>query len=309
MEIRNLNTFLQVAALQNFTQASRELGYSQSNVSAQIKQLEQEVGVPLFDRIGRSVRLTSYGEGLLPYARQIASTALQIKNFLKSEEAMGGTIRVGMVESLFELLPEDAFLQYHCHFPQVHLELVVDATATLKDRLQHGLLDTACLIDDPLPPVEWTVWDAVEVPVVVVANPAHPLSRQKSVRLEELVGQDVILMEDSAPYSVHFQSTLASRKIELSPFLKLQSANTACRLVEQGPFLSVLPLYTIHASAQAGRVRILSVPDWNQIQSVQLVLHRSKVMTPQIKGFLEELRNALGNALAEKLSDKEVQVI
>ena len=53
MEIRNLNTFLLVASLQNFTKASQELGYSQSNVSAQIKQLEQEVGVPLFDRIGK----------------------------------------------------------------------------------------------------------------------------------------------------------------------------------------------------------------------------------------------------------------
>ncbi len=76
MELRNLNTFLKVASLQNFTQASRELGYSQSNVSAQIKQLEQEMGAPLFDRIGRNVYLTSYGEALVPYARQIVTTAL-----------------------------------------------------------------------------------------------------------------------------------------------------------------------------------------------------------------------------------------
>lgn len=76
MEIRNLNTFLKVAALRNFTQASRELGYSQSNVSTQIQQLEREVGVPLFNRIGRSVSLTQYGEELLPYAQQIVSTSV-----------------------------------------------------------------------------------------------------------------------------------------------------------------------------------------------------------------------------------------
>ncbi|MBQ3965031.1 MAG: LysR family transcriptional regulator, partial [Firmicutes bacterium] len=58
MEIRNLKTFLRVAALRNFTAAAKELGYSQANVSAQIKQLEDEVGAPLFDRIGRGVAPT-----------------------------------------------------------------------------------------------------------------------------------------------------------------------------------------------------------------------------------------------------------
>jgi DNA-binding transcriptional LysR family regulator len=297
LEIRNLNTFLQVAALQNFTQASRELGYSQSNVSAQIKQLEQEIGAPLFNRIGRNITLTPYGKGLLPYARQIVSTSLQIKNYLKSEEAMGGTIRVGMVESVFELLGENVFLQYHHRFPKVYLELVVDATSSLKDRLQHGLLDAACLIDDPLLPTQWIVWDAIAVPVVVIANPAHPLSHQKVVRLDDLVGQDIILMEDSAPYSIHFHNTLANQKIELTPFLKLQSANIACRLVERGLFLSVLPLYTVHSSAQAGRISILNVLDWKQTQLVQLIVYRSKVITPQIQGFLEELRNVLSKKL------------
>ena len=68
MELRNLKTFLRVAALKNFTAAGVELGYSQANISAQIKQLEREVGAPLFDRIGRTVSLTQYGEALLPYA-------------------------------------------------------------------------------------------------------------------------------------------------------------------------------------------------------------------------------------------------
>ena len=66
MEIRNLYTFLQVASTQNFTQASRILGYSQSNVSTQIQQLEEDVGAKLFDRIGRGVVLTQYGQQLVP---------------------------------------------------------------------------------------------------------------------------------------------------------------------------------------------------------------------------------------------------
>lgn len=291
MEIRNLNTFLQVAALNSFTRASQELGYSQSNVSAQIKQLEQEIGAPLFDRIGKRIFLTSYGESLLPYARQIVSTATRLENFLKAEEDLGGVIRVGVVDSLFSLLPEDMFLRYHSRFPRVQLELTVDATATLKDRLRQGLLDAACLIDDPLPPSEWLVWDRVDVPIVVAANPKHPLSQRETAELKDLSGQEMVLMEDSAPYIVHFQSMLSKHQIELHVFLKLQSADTALRMVERGQFLSVLPLYTVLSSRQEGKVSILEVPEWNLSQSIQIVLHRSKVTTPQIEGFLKELKS------------------
>lgn len=118
MEIRNLITFLRVAELQNFTRAAQELGYSQSNVSAQIKQLEQELDRRLFDRIGKNVFLTSYGEAMIPYAKQVVSTVLQMETFMKSEAALEGTVRVGITDSLSELRLDDALLSFHRRFPR-----------------------------------------------------------------------------------------------------------------------------------------------------------------------------------------------
>ena len=301
MELRNLNTFLRVAALQNFTRASQELGYSQSNVSAQIKQLEQELGHPLFDRIGRNVFLTSYGEALLPYARQAVSTILQMENFMKDEEALEGTLQVGVTDSLSELRLDDALLRFHRRFPKVKLEITLDATAALLDYLQHGRLDAACLIGDPLSQAEWTVWDAWEIPVVVVSNPSHPLAGRQAISLPELAEQELILMEASAPYSRQFENALASQQIGCHPFLRIQSADTARRLVERGAFLSVLPLYTVQASIREGKLCRINVPEYSWSQHVQMLLHRSKVVTPQMRGFLEELHLVLGDILAEKL--------
>lgn len=301
MEIRNLKTFLRVAALQNFTRASQELGYSQSNVSVQIKQLEQEVGLPLFDRIGRAVFLTSAGEALLPYAEQIVSTSLQMETFLKSEASMGGTVRIGMVQSLYELLLEDTFINYHHRFPNVKLELTVDDTEALEDRLRHGQLDAACLIDHPLLPLDWNVWDSADVPIVVVANPSHPLVGIKSVSAEEFAQQELVLMEDSAPYSIGLREYMGKCNIRLQPFLKLQSSDTARRMIEREPFVSVLPIYTVAQSVRAGKLAILDIEGWSYSQSVQLVFQRNKVITPQIKGFLEELQYVLGGVLAERL--------
>lgn len=300
MEIRNLNTFLKVAALQNFTQASRELGYSQSNVSAQIQQLEREVGAQLFNRIGKNISLTQYGEELLPYAQQIVSTSLRMENFLKSDEELGGTVRIGVVESLFELLMEDTLIRFHQRFPRVKVELDVDATATLKDCLQNGILDAACLIDDSLSKTEWRCWHAVNIPVVVIANPSHPFSERHEIKLEELAGQEFVLMEESAPYSVNFQRIMAEHQIELKPFLKLQSTHMAKRLVEREQFLSLLPLYAVQSAVEQGHIKVLQIPELTQMQAVQVVLHNNKVVTPQVEGFMEELRTVIQRAIRLK---------
>lgn len=301
LEIRNLNTFLRVAALQNFTKAAEELGYSQSNVSAQIKQLEQAVGFALFDRIGRNVYLTSYGEALVPYARRVVSSVIELEGFMKSDEVLEGIIRVGMTNSLFELLLETVMLNYHQRFPRVRLELLLDATTSLEELLRHGKLDAACLIGDPMPQTEWRIWSAAEIPIVLVANNAHPLSGCKGIPLSQIAEQELILMEESAPYSRQFEAVLSARQLDCRPFLRLQSADAALRLVERGSFISLLPLYSVQAAIRTGSLCRLDAPEWQGTQHVQIVLHRGKAITPQIAGFLEELSAILGNVLPERL--------
>lgn len=298
MEIRNLKTFLRVAALLNFTAAARELGYSQANVSAQIKQLEEEVGAPLFNRIGRNVTLTQYADELLPYTRSIVATAAQMENLLKSEEDIGGVVRIGMVESLFDVLAEGALLAYHQRFPKVQVEVEVDSTMALKSALRQGKLDMACLIDDPLPLREWQVLCSVEADVVVAASPSHPLASRKRILPEELAAQEFVLMESSAPYCVAFQNVLSRRGIELQPFLTLQRSDMARKLLEDGRFLSVLPRYAIAASVAGGGVCVLPVSGLSLTQTVQIVLHRDKVPTPQLTGFVTVLTNQLHMQIA-----------
>ena len=297
MEIRNLNAFLKVAALKNFTQAARDLGYAQSNISAQIAQLEQELGVPLFNRIGRQVSLTQFGEELLPYAQELCSTAIKIENLHKSEEFLAGTVRIGMTDSISELFPEDSFLAYHRRFPRVHVEIVLDTTARLLERLRNGELDAICVITDPLSATEWKIWKEIRVPIVAVANPTLVVSKKKSVGLEELAGQKLVLMERDAPYSLCFEQELRQLHLVYNPVFRLQSALAALRVVMRGGFVTVLPFYSVKAAAEQGQVTVLNVPQWNCLQSVQSVLHQSKVLTPQISGFLEELEIALEELL------------
>ena len=294
MELRNLKTFLRAAALKNFTAAGRELGYSQANISAQIRQLEREVGAPLFDRVGRTVALTQYGEALLPYARSIVSTAVEMESLLRQEADLGGTIRVGMVESLFDALAPELLPAYHRACPKVRVELSVDATATLKEALTRGTLDLACLIDDPLPPGQWQVLAAAETRAVAAVNPSHPLAGRETVAVEELAGQELIFMEHAAPYDLQFTQVLARKGLEPAPFLTLQSPAMAGRLLEAGPYLSILPLYTVAEAAAAGRLTVLNVPGLEMRQTIQVVLHRDKTPVPQLTAFARLAREGIG---------------
>ena len=104
MELRTINTFLHIAELHSFSRAARELGYSQSAVSAQVAQLEAELETPLFDRVGKTVRLTDAGQTFLTYARSLLATAEQAKAALQPARQVSGTLRVALADSVCSTL-------------------------------------------------------------------------------------------------------------------------------------------------------------------------------------------------------------
>lgn len=291
MEIRNLTAFLQVAAMNSFTKAGESLGYSQSNISLQIRQLETEIGVPLFDRIGKKANLTQYGQILVPYAQQIVSTATQISNLFSQREMLSGTIRVGFVESLFETLFNETISNYHQQYPNVTIEVTVDATSELLKMLRSSQLDFVCLIDSCIvaPDISYLAMEPCNV--VIVANPAHPLCGKTGLLPQDLRDQDFIMMEDTAPYVLDFEKRLFDEQVQINSFLKVQSPEAALKLIGEANYLSFLPDYSVKKAVQRGEAAVLNVAGFPCPQTVQFLTHKNKVLTPQIEGFVENARS------------------
>ena len=120
MELRTINTFLHIAELHSFSRAARELGYSQSAVSSQIAQLEAELGTPLFDRVGKTVRLTDAGLTFQDYARTLLATAQQAKAALQPAREVRGTLRIALADSVCSTFLPDLLLHYHARCPEVY---------------------------------------------------------------------------------------------------------------------------------------------------------------------------------------------
>lgn len=176
MELRNINTFLHIAELHSFSSAARELGYSQSAVSAQIAQLEAELGTPLFDRVGKTVRLTDAGQTFQSYARTLLITAQQAKAALMPARAVSGTLRVALADSVCSTFLPDLLQQFHALCPQVELVLRTATADEMLRLLGANQIDLAYTLDQPLLLPNLTLAVNVPEPVCFVAPAGHPLA-------------------------------------------------------------------------------------------------------------------------------------
>ena len=280
MELRNINTFLHIAELHSFSSAARELGYSQSAVSAQIAQLEAELGTPLFDRVGKTVRLTDAGQTFQSYARTLLITAQQAKAALMPARAVSGTLRVCST-----FLP-DLLQQFHALCPQVELVLRTATADEMLRLLGANQIDLAYTLDQPLLLPSLTLAVNVPEPVCFVAPAGHPLADAEAVPLDVLAQQEFLLTERGMSYRDALDQRLAARGLAIHPYIELGSASLLCQMVERGMGLSFLPEYIVCPALSAGRLARLHVPDCTVTMHRQLFYHKDKWLTPQMKAFI-----------------------
>ena len=287
MELRTVNTFLHIAELHSFSSAARELGYSQSAVSAQISQLETELGTPLFDRVGKTVRLTDAGQTFQSYARTLLITAQQAKAALVPARAVSGTLRVALADSVCSTFLPGLLQRYHARCPQVELVLCTTTADGMLQMLGTNQVDLAYTLDQPLLQPNLVLAADVPEPVCFIAPSGHPLAGQAEVSLEELTQQEFLLTERGMSYRDALDQCMAAHGLAIHPYLELGSAALLCQMVEQGMGLSFLPEYIVRSALAEGRLARLNVPDCTVMMHRQLFFHRDKWVTPQMNVFIE----------------------
>ena len=287
MELRNINTFLHIAELHSFSRTARQLGYSQSAVSSQIAQLESELGTPLFDRVGKTVRLTDAGQTFLGYARTLLATAQQAQAALQPARQVCGTLRIALADSVCSTFLPGLLQRYHARCPQVELVLCTATADEMLQMLGTNQIDLAYTLDHPLLQPSIVLAADVTEPVCFIAPARHPLAARAMVTLEELTRQEFLLTERGMSYRDALDQQLAAHDLTLHPYLELGSAALLCQMVEQGMGLSFLPEYIVRTALAAGHIARLNVPDCRVVMHRQLFYHRDKWLTPQMKVFIE----------------------
>lgn len=290
MEIRNLTTFLKVTELKSFSKAAEALDYSQSAVTVQIQQLERELGVQLFDRIGKNVSITQYGKDFVTYARDVVSAVSRASAFATASADLTGTVRVGTLDSLMTASFSDIIPEFYRRFPHVIANVHGDSVTRLKELLVKNELDLIYTLDDQLQDPQFVKVFEAEEDIVIVTNVDNPLAKQKKLKLADLVGHPFVLMNRNNAYRDQFDRELVRSGLSIEPFCELESDVLALRLIWENPeYLSVLPRYTVQKSIHEQHLAIIPVEDCEMRQWRQLLYHKNKVLTPQIQGMLDTI--------------------
>lgn len=289
MDLRCLSTFIQIAELGNFTRAADKLGYSQPTVSFQIKQLEQELGVKLFDRVGHTVSLTDDGREALVYAQNICRMAQEMTLGASKNFEPSGTIRVAMADSLCAPLVLKRFVEFRALYPQIAIKITTAGTTELFRLLDHNEVDLVCTLDAHIYNTTYIIRNEEKLGAHFVCSPKHPLAQAETLSVEALLQEPFLLTEKGMSYRQLLDSKLAKDSLEINPIFECGRADLVCKLTEENAGISFLPDYVTEKAVQSQALVRLPVEDFEIELWKQILYHRDKWISPQMKVTMDYL--------------------
>ena len=293
MDIRNLRTFIRVAELNNFTKAAQSLGYSQSAVTVQMQQLETELGLPLFDRIGKNIKLNQYGLNFVDYAIRVIEAIEKAESFATEAENMKGFIRFGLVDSILNACFISILPEFNRRYPNIDVSVSVGSARDIEAKIRANELDFAYLLDYKVPRKEWVrVREEIE-PIIFVANPKNRLAGRETVSFEELIGERLILMPAGEGYRYLFDDELAKRNLFAVPSIEIANTETIIRLTLEADYVTMLPVFAAREYIKSGKLAALNIPEVELQQWSQLVYLKGKAITPQMQMFMDTVLELL----------------
>jgi len=283
-----LTTFLAVAEHLNFTRAAEALYLSQPAVSRQMKALQQTLGVPLFEQVGRSLELTDTGRAFLPQAQRLRGDLERAREALQEvQRGSVGRLRIGASTTPGLYVLPRALGPFLRARPRVDLTFRLANTRAIEEALLHNELDLG-FVGGHLVHAELSAEPLVGDEVLVYAARSHPLARLKRVRPERLVKETFVLREPGSATRRAFEAWLATRGLSLSRVIELSGPEAIKRLVLGGVGVAISSCQGL--PARGGGLEILKVPSLDIRRTLLVVRHKDKVLTPLAEELVEAAR-------------------
>ncbi|QST01207.1 LysR family transcriptional regulator [Pontibacillus sp. ALD_SL1] len=286
MDLKLFETFHEVAKSGSYTKTGEALGYAQSSVTTQIKKIEDYYGVKLFERVGQRMRLTSSGEELLYYTKQVEDLLDEAEIRLSEGSSVRGTIRIGTVESLaaYFITPYIKLLKTR------HPDLVIQLEAGLCPNLKQGTVDAnfdvAILLDRYVNHPSLTTIPIREEELVLIAPPNHPLSKESHLDLKALAAETLILTEKGCSYRTLFEDLLREEGVDIQSVISFTSLEAIKQCVADGLGIALLPKITVEQELKQNKVVELPFHHEKVMLWTQLVYQKKKWITPPIQELL-----------------------
>ena len=287
MEIRNLITFVQVAELNSFTKAAKALGYSQSTISFQIKQLETELDCLLFERINHTISLTEKGRELLTYAQQVSHLTEEFKENLSDSNELSGHIHIVTPDSICEMMLSTNYVDFYHHYPKISLKFSTADTDDMFRILDHNEADVIFTLDSHVYQKDYIIAKEEPVSTHFVTGADSPFAGKKNLSIHDILDSPFILTEKKMGYRRVFDDTLAQMSLEIQPIMEIGRTDLITVSLEHGVGISFLPDFVTEKKVAEGKLVYLDVTDFKIDIWKQLIYHRNKWISKHFKTFID----------------------
>ena len=281
---RQLEVFAVVARLLSYTRASRELHLSQPAVSMQIKQLEDNLGVNLFDQVGKKIYLTESGREMFHYSRVIAQQLDEAEEVLEQLKGVQRGRLVISVASTANYFATRLLAAFSRKYDQTTFSLDVNNREKLLKQLADNEPDLVIMGKPPDDP-DLIAEDFMENPLVVIAPPDHPLVGKAAISLDELQNEVFVVREKGSGTWGAMQRFFEEHNMELNTGMEMTSNEAIKQAVEAGLGLGIVSIHTLSLELETRRLEILDIESFPILRHWYLVYRQGKRLSPVADAF------------------------
>lgn len=282
MEIRQLQTFKTVADLNSFTKAAQTLQYSQASITSHIQQLEDQIGLPLFDRLGKQIQLTMAGQELYQYVIELLAVYSKIQHISPDNMTMKGEIRIGAAESITVYKLGKIISEYKKNYPDVTFLLMNDDCLPLRERLHSGEIDIAITLEPKVNDhhLITQVWS--EEPLVFIGETNHPFKT-----IEDANGACIIFSPKTCALRQFFEAYLIRNGINTYNHLEFTSMEAIKQCVMSGLGISLIPYLSVEALLREDKMKVIESSTEHPRFYAQISYHKNKWLSKAHQKFIE----------------------
>jgi DNA-binding transcriptional LysR family regulator len=286
MDFDQLTTFVEVAKLASFSRAGQKLFRSQPAVSAQIRQLEQEYGEKLLDRVGKSVRLTQAGEVLIEYAgRMLAMRAESLGAVADHAKTPRGILSIGANEATCLYVLPSVFAEYHRLYPLVRISIYRNFSHKVLQKVEDSSISLG-VVTLPVKSPGLRVDPIFRDRVMLMVSPRNPLARLKTARISDIAGQPLIFPKTGFTRQLldkHFRPYRSRLRISM----ELPSISMIKRFVAADLGVSLISASFARDDVRAGHVKLIPLEGVELWRELGLVYRRDRSLPRATTAFIE----------------------
>ncbi|MGE7113451.1 LysR family transcriptional regulator [Lysinibacillus sp. NPDC047702] len=287
MEIRHLHYFMAVCEELHFTKAAEKLGISQPTLSQQIRVLEDEVGLPLFDRIGKKIVLTEAGTLLLNYGAEIVGTLQNVKDSIKDLKDMQiGQIRIGIMPSDLDYRITQLIIDFHQKFPRVKLKIM--SSIEIVRQVLDNEVDIGIAIN-VLPNNQLVTIPLCLEEYVLIVSKEHPMANRESIKIGELKDLPLIMYPEGYLGREIVEGTVKKHGFQLNSILETSSVTSIINLVRANIGVTVQP-YPLIKEMNDPTLQIVYIQDDIPSRSLSIIYRVERYVSEATKALIEQVK-------------------